>query len=273
MGWLLTMGRFMSKLQLVEANNIKDILEVETDNQKDAEKKRKILDWTHLYNSIKTNIQDASQKLSAIFVQIENQQNSLDSLNQNLLKVSEELFEIEIKKKQTLNEIQREREVFEETKSALVLRQEKAELELKEKEKNLERKELETDDKVRVSKDKLIEIKKQIENKRAELPSLGNKLVKANSELVKANSELVFLKENIEEFKQYQENALREKNSLIKQREKIEADIYEKQRSLDSFKENKNKMEKDLLRKMKDLQILEGRLRNSFKKIGEDFSL
>ena len=249
------------------------IAETETDNYEDSEKKRKILDWTELYNSVLTNIQVASQKLSDIFIRIEDKSKNLNSLNNDILKVSAELVESKAEKEYILRQINDEKKSFENDKSLFQKDKDNILKQLYNKGRDIEKEEIRINgseksvrDKVILKENNIKELNSQIENKKLDIARLEQKSSSVKDKILLLEKD----KDNIE----YDINKITENKSLLlKDKDEIEKDIFKKQRSLDSFKENKLKMEQDLSRKTKDLQILEGRLRKQFKEIGQDFIL
>lgn len=250
-----------------------DISKIETNNLKDAEKKRKILDWTELYNSTLVNIQDATNKLSGIFAQIEIKQKELDSKNKELWKISEVYRQNQL----VLDDIQlriiEKRQILTEKQTVFELRKKNLLLEIKQKSDALDHKGFETNVKIKIAKDNLVKLEQLITEKKSESSKLTTEKNRIKNEIISLKNKERKIKDNLIKMDKYQVDFIKNNTLLIKQREKIEADIYKKQRSLDSFKENKKTMEQDSKRKTKDLQILEGRLRKQFKTIGQDFKL
>lgn len=105
--------------------------------------------------------------------------------------------------------------------------------------------------------------KKTVSDHNDGIDLLSNQLISSRKELANITDLYVITKAQ----------GQKDVSELLKQKEAIENEILIKQRSLDGFKENKEKMERDLDTRQSDLIILENRLRDGLTKAGIAFKL
>ena len=231
----------------------------------DEEKLIIIANYKEHYGSLKANIQTANEELTGVYKLMADAQESLNKINRDILSARNELAELLARQEFVRESIKKEEAILAERQRLFEEAEAKHFAEIKSYVKRVE------DEGI-----KLLSVTKELEETRAALSDILDKaqvipgLIEYINGLEAVATET---RESVDSWKKAIEEAkvLYDKNrtQFLNELAALEEEIYIKQRSLDGFKANKEKLETDLARREKDVMTIIARLQKlSMEKFG-----
>ena len=227
--------------------------------------------WVEQYNSIRSNIQIASEELTRVLEDIPDKIKEIGRLNQEIVSKHREIAEEEARKDSITNEIRKEQSSLIQEKVAL----EGEGKELTGREREIVQKEQDSEDKINGKKVELNALTNAIQEKEVELDTLDEAkkkivILKVEEKKVLSNIHDKEGKLSVVNDRIATANITLEKD--VKGRKKrinsLDMLIAEKQASVANFKRNMRVFEEQMKEEAKNLSIYDGRLRTLYKQIG-----